>query len=145
MSTLLIPVTNLTFYGVLVNLIILTIPHIYELYYFSKSSFKVSKIYYDTNLTKEEVKNKIAKQDLSPTIDYILDVKEMFSRIVSLWLSLGIMTISILFLKYTKAPLILITILCIIIFSVIRYFFENSSMIERKKIFNSLESAKSNI
>ena len=141
-NNLYVPALNISFLVIVVNLILLILPHIYELYFYSKSALRLQKIVGDKNLSKDDLKTKMSKEDLSATIDYILDMKEMFIRIVTLWVSLGLMVGVILVLKYFNVPVILINIVCIIIFSAIHYAFDRMSLKERAKIFDSYQAAK---
>lgn len=121
------------------NILILLIPHIFELRTFISSVGSLEKITLkikEDKLPKKELGKRIKNEDLAPLLDFVFDVKEMFSRIALLWFTIAISSVVLLFTQFVVDSRFTDGIVMILIFSFIHYKFENFARKERQKVWN---------
>lgn len=120
-----------------ISLTLLVTPYLFELFYFVISTIQLQKITSDKNQTKKMIQKKLKEQNMWPTIDFFLDAKEMFFRIICLWVSIPIIYSIVLISKYFTIDTNITHILCILVFSFYHFKFDKYAFVEREKIFDA--------
>ncbi len=121
------------------NILILLIPHIFELRTFISSADSIEKIALkikEAKLPKRGLGTRIKNEDLVPLLDFVFDVKEMFNRIVLLWFTIAISSVALFFAQFVVDSRFTDGLIMIVIFSLIHYKFENFARKERQEIWN---------
>lgn len=124
--------------AIVLNLLILSIPHIADLRIFIRSTNDIEKIYNAGKLekvSKKEMAERMKKQDVAPLLDFIFDTKEMFNRVIVLWITLPVAGLIIYIVQFLKATDFIDSIILIAIFSFVHYKFEKNALQERRKIW----------
>lgn len=130
-------VPSLLFIGL--NILILLVPHIFELRTFIGSVGSLEKITLkikEDKLPNKEIGKRIKNEDLAPLLDFVFDVKEMFGRIALLWFTIAISSVVLFFTQFVVDSRFTDGIVMILIFSLVHYKFENFARKERQKVWN---------
>ncbi len=130
-------VPSLLFIGL--NILILLVPHIYELRTFIGSVGSLEKITLkikEDKLPKKELGKRIKNEDLAPLLDFVFDVKEMFNRIVILWFTIAISSVVLFLTQLVVDSRFTDGLIMIVLFSLIHCKFENFARKERQEVWN---------
>jgi hypothetical protein len=125
--------------AIVLNLLILSVPHIADLRIFIRSTNDIEKIYNAGKIekvSKKEMAERMKKQDVAPLLDFIFDTKEMFNRVIVLWITLPVAGLIIYIVQFLKVTDFINSIILIAIFSFVHYKFENFARKERQKVWN---------